>query len=68
MEFMEYPLSNDIFLKFKTLYDEEDKCVDYLFFYTDITRYKNGTKGSPVKSHKNFHKTAKLAKVSDAKL
>ena len=27
---MEYPSKNDIFIKFKALYDEEDKFVDYI--------------------------------------
>ena len=133
---MEYPSRNDIFLKFKALYDEKDKFVDYILidssedfhnsinhkvnyiigkkvseivmesrndilnlktlyyhmiprtrrkfevyngeserwylinifsdekdylflFYTDITRYKIGIKGPPIKSFKDTDKSAK---------
>ena len=133
MALMEYPSKNDIFLKFKALYDEEDKFLDYILidssegiynvinhkiksiigekisdivtdsrndilnlktlyyhmipktrrkfeiyneesgrwylinifsdekdylflFYTDISRYKNGKKGPPVKSFKEAYK------------
>lgn len=133
---MEYPSKNDIFLKFKALYDEKGKFIDYILidssenfhnainhkinsiigkkvseivtenrsdilnlktlyyhmipktrrkfeiydgeserwylinifsdekdylvlFYTDITRYKNGTKGPPIKSFKEADKSVK---------
>ena len=133
---MEYPSRNDIFLKFKAIYDENDKFVDYILidssknfnnimnhkiksiigkkiseivtesrndilnlkdiychmipkvrrkfevynseseswylinifsdekeylflFYTDITKYKHGTKGPPIKSFKDFDRSAK---------
>lgn len=31
---MEYPSKNDIFLKFKVLYDEKDKFIDYILIDT----------------------------------
>ena len=133
---MEYPSKNDLFLKFKAIFDEKDKFLDYILidgsnnfnniinlkiksiigkkiseivmdskndilnlkilyyhmipqtkrkfeiyneevdrwylinifsdekdylflFYTDITRYKNGIKGPPIKSFKDVDKSAK---------
>ncbi len=43
---MEYPSKNDIFLKFKALYDEKDKFIDYILIdnsenFLNVINYKS---------------------------